>query len=322
MSLNKFIVDLTVRTGNSPEVSIIIPNYNHGKYLRQRIDSVLNQTFKNFEVIILDDCSTDNSVQVIEGYRNHPKVSTIIINTENSGSPFLQWKKGMDIAQGEWIWIAESDDWCECNFLETLMKEIDPGVALAFCQTIFVNENGEKIWEPGWFKLSQKMDGKNFITDHLSKGNFITNASMCIFRKRFYYQVSEEFLQYKFSGDWVFWIEIASQGDVIICEKALNYFRKHGADVSSKAYRQGLQYYEYFSFLNKVGDANIIPESIRTKVYSYKFYEFLNDKRVEGKYRKPLFKEFYSKLGLRLYFLQVKNFLNVKIKRPIKNAVK
>lgn len=304
------------------KVSVIIPNYNHAPFLKQRIDSVLDQTYQDLEIIILDDRSTDNSVQVIESYRTHPKISQIVINTQNGGSPFLQWKKGIELAKGEWIWIAESDDWCEPVFLETLMKEIDTDTALAFCQTIFVNENGEKIWEPGWFKHSEKMNGKKFIGNYLSKGNYITNASMCIFRRTFYKNVSDEFLQYKFSGDWIFWIEIASQGNVIICDKALNYFRKHGADVSSKAYTQGLEYYEYFSFLNKVGDARIIPENIRTKVFSYKFYEFLNDKRVEEKYRKPLFKEFYSKLGLRLYLLQMKNFFNVKIKQPIMNAVK
>ena len=304
------------------KVSVIIPNYNHSNFLRQRIDSVLNQTYQDFEVIILDDCSTDNSIQVIDEYRDHPKISTILINTQNSGSPFLQWKKGIEMALGEWIWIAESDDWCEIEFLETLMKEIDPGVALAFCQSIFVNENGEKIWEPGWFKHSQKIDGKKFISNHLSKGNFITNASMCIFRRSFYDQVSEEFMQYKFSGDWIFWIEIAMQGNVVISEKPLNYFRKHQGDISGKAYVQGLGYYEYFAFLNKVGDGKVIPENIRANVFSHKFYEFLNDRRIEKKFRKPLFKEFYSRLGPKIYFLEIKNFLSKKIKQPIKKLVR
>ena len=59
----------------SPTVSVIIPNYNHAPYLKERIDSVLNQTYQDFEVIILDDCSPDNSVEVIEQYRSNPHVS-------------------------------------------------------------------------------------------------------------------------------------------------------------------------------------------------------------------------------------------------------
>jgi glycosyltransferase involved in cell wall biosynthesis len=93
-----------------PLVSVIIPNYNHAAYLNERIDSVLNQTFRDFEVILLDDCSTDNSREIIESYRGHEKISQIEYNEVNSGSTFIQWKKGLDLAQGDWIWIAESDD--------------------------------------------------------------------------------------------------------------------------------------------------------------------------------------------------------------------
>ena len=91
----------------SETVSVIIPNYNHAKYLNQRIDSVLNQTYQNFEVIILDDCSPDNSKQVIEAYRGHPKISTIVYNEQNSGTTFKQWDKGLQLAKGEWVWIAD-----------------------------------------------------------------------------------------------------------------------------------------------------------------------------------------------------------------------
>src|SRR5690348_15535502 len=88
----------------APKVSVIIPNYNHADHLQQRIETVLNQTYRDFDVIILDDCSTDGSKEVIEKYRNHPAVKTIVYNDVNSGNPFLQWKKGLDLAGGEWIW--------------------------------------------------------------------------------------------------------------------------------------------------------------------------------------------------------------------------
>lgn len=91
-------------------VSVIIPNYCHARFLNQRIDSVLNQTYSDYEVIILDDCSTDNSREIIESYRNHPKISHIVYNEKNSGSTFIQWEKGFELARGEYIWIAESDD--------------------------------------------------------------------------------------------------------------------------------------------------------------------------------------------------------------------
>jgi glycosyltransferase involved in cell wall biosynthesis len=107
----------------TPLLAVIIPNYNHAPYLEQRIESVLKQTFQDMEVIILDDCSTDNSKNIIERYRNHPKVSTVLYNKVNSGNTFKQWKKGIEQARGTWIWIAESDDWCEPTFLEEVLPD-------------------------------------------------------------------------------------------------------------------------------------------------------------------------------------------------------
>jgi Glycosyltransferases involved in cell wall biogenesis len=102
-------------------VTVIIPNFNHAAFLKQRIESVLNQTFQDFEMIVIDDCSADESREVIEAYRNHPKVSQVVYNEQNSGSAFKQWVKGVALAKGDWIWIAESDDWAEHDFLERMM---------------------------------------------------------------------------------------------------------------------------------------------------------------------------------------------------------
>jgi len=96
-----------------PTVSVIIPNYNYESYLKQRIETVLNQTYQNFEVIILDDHSSDNSRDIIETFRQNEKVTHIVYNQINSGSPFIQWVKGIELAIGKYIWIAESDDYSD-----------------------------------------------------------------------------------------------------------------------------------------------------------------------------------------------------------------
>ena len=97
-----------------PTVSVIVPNYNHARYLRQRIESVLGQTYQDFEVILLDDCSTDESRSVLGEYAKDPRVR-IEFNEKNSGSTFKQWNKGVRLARGEYIWIAESDDYADTH---------------------------------------------------------------------------------------------------------------------------------------------------------------------------------------------------------------
>src|SRR6266576_4746622 len=94
---------------NMPNVSVVVPNYNHARFLRQRIDSVLGQTYQDFEVILLDDCSTDQSRSIIGEYQNDPRVR-VELNKRNSGSTFKQWNKGVWLVRGEYVWIVESDD--------------------------------------------------------------------------------------------------------------------------------------------------------------------------------------------------------------------
>ena len=84
-----------------PAVSVVVPNFNYARYLPQRIESVLNQTFTDFEVILLDDASTDNSVEVMRRYaETDNRISRIEVNATNSGSPFLQWERGVRLARG------------------------------------------------------------------------------------------------------------------------------------------------------------------------------------------------------------------------------
>jgi glycosyltransferase involved in cell wall biosynthesis len=227
------------------KVSVIIPNYNHSPYLEQRMDSVLNQTYRDFELIILDDCSTDNSRDVIEKYRGHEKISQIVYNEENSGSTFKQWEKGISLAKGEWIWIAESDDWCELTLLEELMfGSGGKNVKIAFCHSI-VTTNGKINYVTYGDYLIQKHEGNDFIQKRMLKGNGLYNASMIVFKKEAIdNKVFEIINTFKFCGDWLFWVFLIKDNAIVEIGKPLNYFRKHNDDVSGKSYLNGLAYSE------------------------------------------------------------------------------
>lgn len=224
------------------KVSVIIPNYNHAAYLKKRIDSVLNQTRTDFEVLILDDNSQDNSKDIIESYSNHPKVSCILFNETNSGSTISQWEKGLNLANGDYIWIAESDDWADNNFLELLMKEMekDEAVALAYCQSFDVAINevnlGSRLewtadFENNIWENSFCLEGTDFLK-YLFRKNVIPNASACICKKEVLVDALQNFKNhppFKMAGDWFTWLIIANTENVKISfvKEHLNFFRKH-----------------------------------------------------------------------------------------------
>ena len=197
------------------KVSVIIPNYCHARFLNRRIDSVLNQTYDDFEVIILDDCSTDNSRDIIETYRHHPRVSHIVYNEKNSGSTFVQWDKGFELAQGQYIWIAESDDYAEPDFLATTVPLLDahPGARLCLTGSYVVDGNDAPIppekygfdpWEADG--RAYVFDSSSYLASHMLAVNSVYNASMVIFRCEGCLDgIDPRFRQMRYCGDWLFW---------------------------------------------------------------------------------------------------------------------
>lgn len=288
-----------------PEVSVIIPNYNHAPYLKQRIDSILNQTFQDLEIIILDDHSTDRSIEIIERYREHSKVAHIVQNEKNSGSTFKQWEKGIKLAKGNWIWIAESDDWCEPTFLETVAPAFDnsKSCGIGFCQTIAVQSNGKIVMNTTNKQMEEVMSGKDFVGHRMLYLNSIFNASMSVFRKEYYFRVSDRFTRYKFCGDWLFWIEIAVQGNVYISGKILNYFRKHDKDVSSKAFKSGLFYVEYLQLTTDLYDLHFISDTERAKMIKANFKKYFFERPDTSTMERKLSSEYRKRLGVSYYFM-------------------
>jgi glycosyltransferase involved in cell wall biosynthesis len=285
-----------------PIVSVIIPNFNHAPYLKQRIDSVLNQTFQDFDITILDDCSTDNSKEVIESYRGNAKISSIVYNDQNTGSPFKQWQKGIDLVNGKWIWIAESDDWCEPNFLETLISGSTEKTCLAIAQSLVLNDDGKILWNSETDYFQKNISGSNFIKDKMILDNYgIPNVSMCIFKKSAYLNIDNEFTNYKFCGDWLFYILVALQGEVFISAKILNYFRKHDQDVSGKAYKIGLAYTEFFTLLDSLEMRKILTAAEKRNALEFKFVALLHDHRLDADVKKQLQKQFRSFIKAKYY---------------------
>ncbi len=222
---------------NLPKVSVVIPNYNHGDYLQQRIDSVLNQTYRNFEIIILDDCSTDHSREVIKTYGNNPLIRKTIFNDKNSGSPFKQWRRGIELSEGEWIWIAESDDYADERFLEVLISacQNQPNVGLVYCDSSIIT-NGIVVSETFATIKNRKFKTNRWSKNYINSGtdeieNFllnestINNTSAVLFNKSVLSSVNVFDINLQYIGDKYVFVKVLSKSDVLYVKDSLNYYR-------------------------------------------------------------------------------------------------
>ena len=222
-----------------PKVSVIVPNYNYGRYLTERIESILAQTYQNFELILLDDASSDSSIDILRQYQNHPKVSHCLVNEQNSGSPFSQWQKGIDLAQGEYIWIAEADDSASPELLDSLVTalESNPKAVIAHCGSILIDENGQNInlEYDRWIcdKSIHYYSSQKYLRSFLSWRCTLYNASMILFRRDVALKNRHGLhLNMYACGDWMYWLQLIEQGGVMVIQAKYNRFRRQQLSVT------------------------------------------------------------------------------------------
>lgn len=264
-----------------PAVSVIIPNYNHAKYLDRRIRSVLDQSYQDFEVIILDDASTDNSQDILKSYVGTPKVR-LLFNEQNSGSVFCQWNRGVREARGEYVWIAESDDYADSRFLERLVGVMNArqNVGLAYCDSNVVDESGQFLkhssqWSESVF--NKGCGAERWRRDFMSSGaaecaqflavyNTISNASAVIFRKSVYEQAGYAREDMKYAGDWMQWARMLLISDVAYVSEPLNYFRRHLNSVGQRHGRTYLDLKECLMVSGFVEKSVRLPAETRRRI--------------------------------------------------------
>lgn len=241
-------------------VSIIIPNYNHAQYLAERLTSIACQTYSSFQAVILDDFSTDDSRSIIDTFVETDARFIKYYNSANSGSTFAQWNRGVSMAKGEYIWIAESDDMADPRLLQTLVEKLnaDSEIVLAYCQSNRMSEQGaitgswlhftadldpERLFERDFI-----MDGMEYIRRFLIHRNTIPNASAVLFRKSIFERVGGAPVLHRTNGDWLTWLKMLCYGKIAYVAAPLNYFRYHKQSVIAKVHQNdgGAKYREQF----------------------------------------------------------------------------
>ncbi len=270
----------------APLVTAIVPNFNHARFLQKRLDCILNQTYENLEVLILDDCSTDDSRTVIADYAaRYPQIRTIL-NTVNSGGVFKQWRKGIESAAGEVIWICESDDFCELDFLEHCVRPlVDESVMVAFGRIQFsdavgnmspgLDEYRERA-AAGIWSQSFKRPAHQFFRGGFGKSNLIPNVGGCVFRNQSIpEEVWDELVSYKICGDWYLYSILAGGGQMAYAPDAVAYFRQHGKNTSVKGFIQPKYYAEHQKIMVSLRERWGTPDDIALEFYFNVYRQFV-----------------------------------------------
>ena len=231
-----------------PAVTIVVPNFEHAAYLPQRIESLLAQTFQDFEIIFLDDASTDDSVDVIRRYLD-PRRMRLEVRASNSGGPFALWNRGAALARGRYLWFAEADDWADPAFLARLVPvlETHPTVTVVHCPFQRVDPSGRvedlsAIW---WRDLHPTRWTHDFVAPGreelawLARWNVISNASGALVRRATFAAVGGANEHLRLAADWELWAKLLLHGDLGFVASPLNYWRWHERTQRTRVDRDG-----------------------------------------------------------------------------------
>ncbi|MBW4470413.1 MAG: glycosyltransferase [Stenomitos rutilans HA7619-LM2] len=216
-----------------PKVSIVVVNYNYSKYLDERIQSFLNQTYLDFELLIIDNGSTDKSVEIIEKYRKDPRVS-VRYYSENE-PPFKRWNDGVDSTQGEYVMIAASDDSCDPRLLEKLVEKLDnhPSVGFAYAQSWEIDDQGKRLYLSK--DLTDSLNPDLWATDFVANGQEMCHYMLFLNIIRFsglarrsaFVKAGGFDTRLSYEADWLLWSKILTISDIAYVAEPLIFGRMH-----------------------------------------------------------------------------------------------
>lgn len=290
-----------------PSVSVVVPFYNQEKYLDERMLSILNQRIRDIEILTFDDCSEDDSYGVVSKYLSDPRVS-LLRNETNSGTPFKQWAYGIEKAKGDIVWIAEGDDTCELNFLDTLLPQfLDRSVNIAFARVEMIDEKSNikkgafdaylNKLIPGKFLYSYLNTGQKEVQEVLASCCTLINASGLLIRRSSFGQQLLLAVNYKMCGDWLIYLEcLKGGGKIAYCNNTVNYFRRHSLSQVNKIEGTAVYFKERFMISKYVVENFNINKSTLSKMFNEVDYEWdrFEYKRPSGELIQYYDKKFLS----------------------------
>ena len=246
-----------MNNSEKPLVSIVFTSYNHKEYLRQALDSLINQSYHNLEIIIVDDNSTDGSQEILKEYEHYPNID-LKLQTQNSGSYVKASNYGASFANGDYILFAQCDDFSEPNQIEVLLDVFkkNPSVGVVFSKSNLVDENGtvyanDYTGRERSFKKAVAQSNlieKSRMKEFLSFSCVIPNLSAAIIKRGLFEKNSGLSEKYLVVADWEFWLDLTEETNFYYVSAPLNNFRQHATTIRSsiKMKTQIVEIYKMF----------------------------------------------------------------------------
>jgi hypothetical protein len=222
-----------MNTNTEPKVSFIVPCYKLGHLLSQCVNSILEQDFSDFEILIMNNDSPDNTAEVAESFHD-PRVKHV--RNETNLGHIRNYNKGLTLARGKYAWLLSADDMLRSpsvlqRYVDVL--ERNPGVGFVFCRAVELQGDKETGIAP-WADCGDQdriWNDKSFFT-HLLKDNCIVACTVLV-RKECYQKVGMFHLELPFASDWHMWAMLAMHYDVAYLAEPMLTSRVHGESLTS-----------------------------------------------------------------------------------------
>ena len=255
----------------TPKISIVFTSYNHREFLIEALDSLVNQVYKDFELIIIDDCSTDGSQVLLRRYEKDSRVKLILLE-KNTGSYVHSSNLGASKAIADYIIFAQCDDFAEATQLEKLYFEMTNNnkVGVVFSSSKMINQAGNYITcdFDNREKKFKKYCTNNTLVSGLLMRRFLThscvipNLSAALIKRSLFVKLNGLSSDYYVLADWDFWLKMTLECDFFYIREPLNNFRQHETTIRNtvKLNRQVNEMFEMFYSFFHLAQIGIIKQ--------------------------------------------------------------
>jgi len=283
-------------------ISVVLSTFNESKYINETLKSILEQTYDNFEIVIIDDGSTDNTIEIIQKYNNTGKIR--LYSQIHSGNVGKNLNEAIKLSKGEVVAIMGADDLWESNKLKSQMTYLNKYKCVC-SNAVVINENGEKISDQFYYSLSKTTE-LNLLM--LLSNNEVISSSVLAFKSQIIECGGFDEEYGNKAEDYFLWLNVVKRYTILYVHDFLVRYRKHDKNLSSKSIKDKEDLFLRAISIRKKylnGNSSISTSAKEGIVREYSrlinMYRNLHDYQKAAKYCKSGIKYIHNKYSFKYF---------------------